>query len=276
MDTRFIFTILGAEWCHQKIALSENPDPWMLNGTDNWLRSTNADPNDMRRIVYFSRVTRLADCLFTLFGSNRFTGGDILRKRFLTRPTKPCFIEAEIASTLIVNGFSVHIRSESGRRGMDFDISANFGGWPINVEVTGRDEGLPLSPNAIRNTLNRKWKQLPEDAPAVIYIHVPEKWMEDPRAHRIISSAINPFEIRSGRINAVVFVWEYVTPFLSGGFPHMVMQACYSHGARHRFPAIGQLTPVLQANGNRATAFSFFDKFEARHNATSSNASDPY
>jgi hypothetical protein len=125
----FLDAVLGRDWFDLKARPQAKYDEWMQNrlkgeGT-NW-------------IIYFHRLVRLADSLFTLIHDG-VTGFDILRKRFQERPTKPCYIEAEIASLLTFNGFQVEIIGESGVRGRDFDFTATHDKISLSVEVTGKE-----------------------------------------------------------------------------------------------------------------------------------------
>ena len=101
-----------------------------------------------------------------------------LEKPHSDRPTKPCFIEAQIASLQAANGFRVEIVGESGLRGRDFDLVASRDGIVLNIEVTGKDD-IPLSAKTVRNTLTSKRTQLPVTGPAIVYMHVPATWMQD-------------------------------------------------------------------------------------------------
>jgi hypothetical protein len=113
MASRLLCLIFGYEWYEQRIKLrSEAPDEWMLNGSDAWL-AANPVSDDARRIVHTHRVIRLANALFTLANVKGF---DALKERFLCRDTKPCFIEAEIASALVCNGFQVTVVKERRKR----------------------------------------------------------------------------------------------------------------------------------------------------------------
>jgi hypothetical protein len=111
MASRLLALFFGWGWHNQKVAFSSTPDDWMLNGNDDWLRANPINP-DVRRLVNNHRVIRLADALFTLLiGHAR--GLETLKRRFLERATKPCFIEAEIASLLVYNGCEVENRSRA-------------------------------------------------------------------------------------------------------------------------------------------------------------------
>jgi hypothetical protein len=116
MASRLLCLVFGYDWYNHRVNFrSEDPDEWMLNGNDAWLAAYPIE-NDVRRVVHAHRVIRLADAFFTLISSG-VKGVDTLKERFLCRPTKPCFIEAEIASLLVCNGFQVEIIKESGIRG---------------------------------------------------------------------------------------------------------------------------------------------------------------
>jgi hypothetical protein len=257
MASRLIYLIFGWDWYQRKIAFQSEPDEWMLNGNQEWLNTTKTD-NDVRRIVYTHRVIRLGDALYTLI-KGKMKGGDILKDRFLKRPTKPCFIEAEIASLLVFNGFEVEIIKESGIRGEDFDLLATKDGITVSVEVTSKEDG-PLTDKTIKNTLHSKRSQVPPTRPAVLYLHIPAEWMNDTAgAQAEFNKAIDEFLHRSSRFNAIVLVWEMVIPFMDGGFPQMTMWACYNNFPRHPFGGMQLFTDRKSVDGQIRMAHSFLD-----------------
>lgn len=276
----FLFLVLGQDWHARNIAFCDRPDPWMLNGSDSWLKATKPAPrsasprwwrspggvwlktanSDVRRIIYCYRVIRLADALFTLFMA-KTKGLNSLIERFLKRPTKACFLEAEIASLLVYNGFQVEIVKETGVRGDDFDLLASSDANKVSVEVTSKIEG-PLTTRTIANTLQSKRDQVPDSRPAVLYISISPKWMHnEKRAYQIFTSAINRFGLRSRRFNAVVLTWEEVIPAFDGGFPTMMIRACYIHRARFPLPQADLFSPVPR-NGKIRVARSLLETLE--------------
>jgi hypothetical protein len=261
----FLFLVFGRDWYEQKIAFrDENPDDWMLNGSDAWLRRTRPpvfpsrpswwrspsgvwlrsdDNGDIRRLVHNHRVVRLADALFTLV-LGKTEGFDWLKERFFSRPTKACFIESEVASLLVYNGLRVAVVKEVGRRGQDFDLLGSVGETTISVEVTSKVEGV-LTVQGIRNTLYSKRNQVPPVRPAVLYLHVPGQWMRNyRRAIRVFTRAFREFSLRSRRYNAFVLVWEDILPIFNGGFPQLVMRACYNNRARIPFVQTDLFAPI--------------------------------
>lgn len=245
----FLDVVLGRDWFTRAVLPASEHDDW----TQNRLKH-----DGVSGIVHCHRVVRLADALFTLF-INKVDGFDVLRRRFHTRPTKPCFIETEIASLLTFNGFKVEIMAESGKRGSDFDLAAKKERIELNVEVTGKDE-LPFTVNTIKNTLKKKRTQTPSDRPAILYMHVPASWMDNLRkAQSQFTEAFTDFFIRSHRLNGIVLVWERVVPFANGGFPQMTMWPCFNNRPRHPFNQWDLVTRGADSEGKPRYALSFYN-----------------
>jgi hypothetical protein len=142
---------------------------------------------------------RLGDVIFTLLKAN-VKGLAFLKKRFLDRPTKACFVEAEIASMLAYNGFEVEMLSEAGTRGQNFDLIATKSGISLSVEITAKEENGALTFETISNTLKKKRTQVPTNRPAILYIRVLAEWMADlANAQVIFTEAIGGFFLRSQR-----------------------------------------------------------------------------
>ena len=222
----------GYEWYEQKVKFrAEDPDEWMLNGSDVWLAAHPVD-NDVRRIIYTHRVIRLANALFVLMRAPA-KGLEVLKERFLARSTKSCFIEAEIASSLVFNGFQVEILKEHGKKGEDFDLLATKDGATISVEVTSKLDGA-LTVKRIKNTLQAKRRQVSPDRPAVLYIHVPADWMRlELESMPVFDEAFQKFMSSSRRFNVIVLASEAVVPYLNGGIPTTLTRACFNNRPRH-------------------------------------------
>ena len=250
MASRLLCLYLGWDWYQRKIAFRDDPDEWMHN-----LRGDNSR---FGRIMYNSRVNRLGDAVFTLLKAN-VKGLDALKQRFLIRPTKPCFFEAEIASLLAYNRFEVEVTTEHGIRGEDFDLVAARDGYTISVEVTAKDDG-PLTVQTILNTLKKKRTQVPSHRPAILYMRVPAEWMSDiSAAQAIFTEAFVDFYKRSRRFNAVILVWEDLVPFLRGAFTRSTMWGCYNNSPRHPFPGTNLSEPTTCSDGRVLLAHSFLE-----------------
>lgn len=190
-----IFYYLENPWYVERACLHKKPDPFMLN---------ELNEESENRWVYQDRLVSLADALFQLRDCQNF---DVLCERFQDRETKPCFTEATVAKSFSKDGFEVEIVRESGVKGKDFDFLARKDSLEVSVEVTAKD-APELTVATIRNTLDKKRRQVPADRPAILYMIIPEEWTENgAEAERIFSEAMESYFRNSETFNAVCVVW---------------------------------------------------------------------
>jgi hypothetical protein len=83
MSEAVIILALGVEWFTRHVKPNNNPDPWMLNGSQQWFSSHPVSPPDQRPVIFRMRVTRLGDALFTVI--RRVRDSELIKQRFLTR-----------------------------------------------------------------------------------------------------------------------------------------------------------------------------------------------
>lgn len=174
----------------------------------------NTDDNPTINFRHPVRLIMIAEALFMLRSCHGFS--EICR-RMKNRDLRSSYYEALAALRFISAGYEVFAKPETMVRGDDFDFSVRrkrrfF--WPllgpkINVEVTALTADA-FSQRTIGNALDQKRKQLPSDAPAVIFCVVPERWVAVERIdlEAELSQAADAFFKRSRRINLLVFVWE--------------------------------------------------------------------
>jgi hypothetical protein len=258
----FLTLVLGGDWASKYILPGNDPDPWLLNASIEWMNKHPIE-NDVRRVVHQNRIVRLANAFVTVL-MYRVKNAELLRQRIQSRPDKKAtFMETEIASLLAYNGCDVEIIKESGQRGEDFDLLATVHGVAVSVEVTAITGG-ELSTQTILNKLHSKRDQVPNHRPAVLYLHVPAGWMIDERAaDHAFTAATNNFMSRSKRIGMMVLVYEYVLPLANGGIPRMAIRPCYHNFPRHKVPAPGLFVLKPDADGRVQLAVSLLDRLEA-------------
>ena len=106
----------------------------------------------------------------------------------------------------------------------------------MSVEVTVIAKG-PMTVDTILKKLHGKRDQVPPDRPAVLYIHIPETWIQNRSLpFLILDAAIRRFFLRSRRYNIVVFLWESVRIAPEGNTAHMHVQPVYNNHPRFRIP----------------------------------------
>jgi hypothetical protein len=253
MASRLLALFFGWDWYQHKISFREDPDEWTHN-----LKGDTS----INRVIYHKRVVQLGDAVFTLL-KRESKGGDLLKQRFHTRPTKPCFVETQIASLLAYNGFEVEIVGETGIRGEDFDLAVTRDTVTLNIEITAKEDGRPLTVQTISNTVQSKRTQVPQHRPAILYMRIPAEWKATLReSHAIFNEAFADFFQRSHRFNAIILVWEDVMPFMSGAFTQITMWGCYNNNPRHPYPHMNLLEPMASPDGQVLLAHSFLDWLE--------------
>lgn len=133
--------------------------------------------NDSLWHAHVNRAILVAETLFLLRSSPGF--GE-QRKRMAERSIRSAYFEMLAAKQFFKAGFEISARPEMRVLGEDFDFTAIRDGQRINVEVTALTADI-FSEKTILNALNWKRRQIPANAPAVIYCVLPESWFPDPK-----------------------------------------------------------------------------------------------
>lgn len=212
---------------------------------------------------YISRVLAVADTLYALKDS---VGFDVFCKRLRCQPVRASFFEAFAARMFTDLGYAITIRPETGVKGQDFDFVASKGDTHINGEVTTLT-GAEHSATTVGNALEQKRKQLPTDAPAVIFVVVPEQWFVGRNAEVVQllrDDALQAYN-RSQRINSIVFLNEQHNDY---GLPDrgnlgFVFDASLNLAARHQVP---ELAAFIDGTLHRPEVFSDEEQLAALAN----------
>ena len=104
-------------------------------------------------------------------------------------------------------------------------------------KYTAIEEDAVMSPRSILvNRLRSKRTQVPASRPAILYLVVPDAWMENYNLAVLkFDAAIRRFMLQSRRFNAIVLSWEDVTP--TGDITiTRHLQAVYNNHPRFRIP----------------------------------------
>ena len=155
---------------------------------------------------YLSRVLAVGDTLFALKDSEGF---DVFCQRLRQQKARPTFFEAFAARMFADLDFRVTFRPETGIKGQDFDFLATRGDVKINVEAT-TVSGPEYSSVTVRNAIEQKRKQVPPDAPGVVFVVVPEAWFvgRNNEVMNLLRTDVGECFLKTQRINAVIFLNE--------------------------------------------------------------------
>jgi hypothetical protein len=135
-------------------------------------------------------------------------------RRLKDRDLRSAFFELYAAKFMFQGGYEIEARPETYVKQQDFDFQAIKGSEQINVEVTALAEKTATR-KTIVNALNQKRKQIPDSAPAIIFVILPEEMTElQMDWDNFLSEITKEFfygtkqSMGTRRINAAVFVGE--------------------------------------------------------------------
>src|SRR5260370_28685974 len=155
---------------------------------------------------YTVRILLIGETLFLLRSQPGFS--EVCR-RFSGRYFRSTFFELAAARMFVRVKFEIHAKPETGVRGDDFDFRAVRLGDSIKVEVTALTAPT-FSVKTVKNALNAKRKQLPNDSPAILFCIYPESWFAvgpDLLRFGLMHTAFQFFS-ESKRINTIAFMGE--------------------------------------------------------------------
>ena len=204
---------------------------------------------------YDARIAQIADALLSLRHEPGFP--DICR-RLNSRKLRSAFFEAMAAKIFQSHGFTIHVQNETGVLGRDFDFSISAPDVLANVEVTA-----PISahfdPNSLRNSLGKKRRQLPADAPAIIVCCVPGAWRQQAEdLSGELRKVVDRFLRGTGRINYVFLVEDIFLPLKNGGGAVLIGSQQFKNGQpRHSSAELDKiLDTVLDVDSQTRTMLS--------------------
>jgi hypothetical protein len=151
------------------------------------------------------RVQMIGETLFLL---RNCTGFSEFCRRFRNRDFRSTYFELCAARMMHHESFDLLARPEIGIKGEDFDFRAVRASEQVNVEVTALT-APEFAARTVANALETKRKQLPTDAPSVIFCVYPERWNAVSDLEPQLSQIADDLFGRSKRINIVVFMTEF-------------------------------------------------------------------
>jgi hypothetical protein len=219
--------------------------------------------------LHVNRVVQIAETLFLLRSTSGF---EEQRKRLSTRPAslRSTYFELLAAKQFFKAGFQISARPETGRSGDDFDFTATAGDIVINVEATALTAKEP-SEATVLNALEKKRRQLPKNAPAVIYCVIPEVWLRSNINWDEFLGKISRQVFRdTQRVNVVVFWMERhkVVTQGHGAALEVVSKPYVNDRARHSMDASFFFSGPRSEPHDRALATADYDKLKAIEKAS--------
>jgi hypothetical protein len=191
----------GEQWCEDHIiqdATNSRSDGFMrLNFTPGYEGE--------------KKTSRLRDFAETLFNLQRVEGFDDRVQDMRTAEVEAAFAEFDFARSLYIHDIAFKFVKPSGVKGQDYDFEIEYAdGRAACADAKCRVEGTDMRAETVRNSLTKaRTNNLPPDKPGVIFVKVPQQWLEDEGVHRGISSVVEGFLRNTERIVSVVIHATY-------------------------------------------------------------------
>jgi hypothetical protein len=135
--------------------------------------------SDGRRKITLFRVVELAENLFNLQHSEGFDACISQMKAGAEKIQSTC-AELDFGRLLYINDVEFRFVVPVQRMGEDYDFEILYPGalW-VPAETKCKFETTTVNPESVSNSLKKARTQLPKDRPGLIFVKVPQKWIDD-------------------------------------------------------------------------------------------------
>ena len=213
MATQYLRAFVDSEWTNQMVF---GQHPTVSRNNRKGRVFMRAEPMEAEeRFRSQERTVRIAELLFNL---QNVEGIDARLEDLRLGRVESTFAELEAGAFLRRRGVRFRYINPSGTKGADYDAEIPLHEKiKVNCEMKSKTEGTDLSEGAVRNPLQNARKQLPPGEPGLVFLKVPEPWVQQPEAARILPTTIDNFLRSTSRVTAVVLRWEEQQLVRSGG-----------------------------------------------------------
>jgi hypothetical protein len=197
---------MGDDWVHESLnTQSKNASRGNASGRK-FFKTDSAFRDQHVTHRHQERVTSLATTLYNL----QAVPGIAHRIRQLKdSDLETALGELQCALSLIDPSLQFQFIVPISRKGADYEAEfVTPSGQSICCEIKTKKEGTELSQSTIWSTLEKARKQLPNGKPGVIFVRIPESWMDSSQVGTTIEAAIAKITRQSDRVVAIVIASE--------------------------------------------------------------------
>jgi len=192
---------LGDDWCAEYVRSEDNKDSFLYPSQEEQFGLSRS---------WRANVYNLADMLFNLWNVKGFSN---CCDEFLTGHLQSAMSVLYAGMLLKQQGYAFSFRSRSMTLGKDYDIELYYSdGRPACLEVKTRYPTHAITSTELKKRLEEFRKQLPDDKPGIIFMEIPNEWLDgidtpDPHLADFVREGARRFV---GNTEAVVLVVFYV------------------------------------------------------------------
>jgi hypothetical protein len=157
------------------------------------------------------KASRVLDFAETLFNLQNIEGFDDRVEDMRTAEVEAAFAEFDFARFLYIHEIAFKFVKPKGVKGQDYDFGIEYGdGRKACADAKCRLEGTEMRAETVRNSLAKaRTSNLPPDKPGVVFVKVPQPWLEDDSIRRGIYTVVEDFLRNTGRVVSVIIYATY-------------------------------------------------------------------
>ncbi len=173
------------------------------------------------------KTSRVLDFAETLFNLQHVEGFDDRVYQMRAGQVEATFAEFDFARFLFIHDITFQFVMPTGVKGGDYDFCIEYAdGREACADAKCRLEGTEVRADTVKNSLNKaRTNNLPPDKPGIIFVKVPQTWLEQEDVRKGIYAVVEGFLRNTERIVSVVV---YATVVMELAEQKMMMM-------RHRF-----------------------------------------
>jgi hypothetical protein len=181
-----------------------------------------------------ARILDLAECLFNL---QQIDGFDARVDQLRTGDIESTIAEFDLARFLYIHDIAFKFVIPVNQRGQDFDFAIEYAdGRKACADAKCRLEETEMRAETIRNSLNRaRQHNLPANKPGVIFVKVPQTWLEDASVAASMNEVVKDFLRNTQRVVSIVLYTVAAMPMEDREMVLMRHRFVEIANAAHRF-----------------------------------------
>jgi hypothetical protein len=167
--------------------------------------------SDRRREASTFRVVELAENLLNLQHIDGFDAC-IEQMRGGGEKIESTCAELDFGRLLYIHDVPFRFVVPQMAKGRDYDFEVTYpDGLSAAADAKCKFETTAIDPDTVRNSLNKARRQLPADRPGIIFIKVPQTWIEDPATARAMMGVGLRFFANTRRVVSVKFYVSHLS-----------------------------------------------------------------
>jgi hypothetical protein len=161
--------------------------------------------SDRRKKVTVFRVVELAENLYNLQHIEGFDACIAQMKAGAEKIESTC-AELDFGRLLYINDVEFRFIVPALKRREDYDFEILYpGALKVPADAKCKFETTKINPESVRNSLKKARTQLPKDRPGLIFIKVPQNWIDDIEVAKGMLGIGNDFLRNTDRVVSIKF-----------------------------------------------------------------------